>query len=103
MKQNDEKMISEKKLLLKLLIAEESNLFRYANDNLENIQSFENSKKENQIETREDEIEIDYKTVVQRAGINKLRVMFFVRQLQISQILTSALIRVFVPSLLQKF
>jgi hypothetical protein len=83
MKSNDEKMIHEKKILLKLLIKEEQNLFRYANDNLENIQNFENSRKEDVVES-EDQIEIDYKSVVQRAGINKLRVMFFVRQLQIS-------------------
>jgi len=37
MKSNDERMIHEKKHLLKLLIKEEQNLFRYANDNLENI------------------------------------------------------------------
>tara|TARA_B110000285_G_C15063946_1_gene583994 strand:+ start:1285 stop:1398 length:114 start_codon:yes stop_codon:yes gene_type:complete len=37
MKSNDEKMIHEKKVLLKLLIKEEQNLFRYANENLENI------------------------------------------------------------------
>ena len=48
----------------------------------------------------EKEMEIDYKAIIQRSGINKLRVMFFVRQLQISQILTSALIRVFTPCLL---
>jgi len=63
MKTNDEKMIQEKKLLLKLLIKEEQNLFRYANDNLENIQNFENSRKEDIVEN-EDEIEIDYKSVV---------------------------------------
>ena len=63
MKNNDEKMIHEKKLLLKLLIKEEQNLFRYANDNLENIQNFENSRKEDIVES-EDEIEIDYKAVV---------------------------------------
>jgi hypothetical protein len=38
-------------------------LFRYANDNLENIQNLENSRKEDVVES-EDEIEIDYKAVV---------------------------------------
>ena len=63
MKSSDEKMIHEKKVLLKLLIKEEQNLFRYANENLENIQNFENSRKEDVVES-EDEIEIDYKAVV---------------------------------------
>ena len=48
----------------------------------------------------DDDIEIDYKAIIQTAGIDKLRVMFCVRQLQITKVLTSALIRVFVQSLL---
>ena len=61
MKTNDEKMMHEKKILLKALIKEEETLFRYTSDTFENIQAYENAVKE---KSDSDEIEIDYKAVV---------------------------------------
>ena len=50
----------------------------------------------------EDQI-VDYQMVLEKAQVDKPRVFFFVRQLQITFILTRSLIRVFTPTLLHKF
>ena len=50
----------------------------------------------------EDQI-VDYQMILEKAKVDKPRVFFFVRQLQITFILTRSLIRVFAPALLHKF
>lgn len=98
MKSQGEMLVKQRREILQILIDEETMLYKYATQTQEDLQAYENAASKGQDSNGEDII--DYKTILQNANVDKIRVMFFVRQLQITFILTRALIRVFVPGLL---
>lgn len=94
MKENDRAVIEDREEVLQFLIEEEKILDRFGTEPLEEVQMYENQR---QAELREKGVDIgqeitDFKQILLKSNIEKTRVLLFVRHLQISFILTRALI-----------
>ena len=79
MRSQGEMLIKQRQEILQILIKEESMLYKYATQTQEDLQAHENATTQGQDQSGEEIV--DYKTILQKANVDKIRVMFFVRQL----------------------